>query len=192
MTRGPTKGYVEALEHRLQVTEGLLLRLLSHISDPVLSSIFPEDSLSSNETDYAPLARLEKKGFEEWSQFPLETAQDIRKWQRVCSGQGDDRLDNQTVAECSPAKVHRGVKRKNMDEHEQEQSSSPVTFGQCPIRQLSGPGHRTTFAEIGSETPGHSDHGVGGSDNAQDVSATQTRSFWDGAPSISFQQQFLW
>jgi hypothetical protein len=191
MTRGPAKGYVEALEHRLQVTEGLLLKLLSHISDPVLSSISPEDSLSSNGPGYAPLARLEKKGIEEWSQFPLDTAQGIRKWQRVCTGQEGDGLDNQSVG--SPAEVLRGVKRKNMDDYEQEQSSSPVTYEQRSIRKgFSGPGHRTTFAEIGSETPGHSNHGVGGSDNAQNVSATQTRSSWDGAPSISFQQQFLW
>ncbi|KAJ5219217.1 uncharacterized protein N7498_001316 [Penicillium cinerascens] len=84
LRRGPAKGYVEALEHRLQVTESVLLRLLSQVSDPELSHIFPEDSLLGDTgTGYAPLARLEKKGVEEWSQFPLDSAENIRKWQRV-------------------------------------------------------------------------------------------------------------
>ena len=176
------------------MTEGVLLRLLSQVSDPELSNILPEDSLLGDGTGYAPLARLEKKGVEEWSRFPLDSVQGIRKWQRVCTGQGNDRLDSQSVEpESSSTEVQGGVKRNMMDSHEQEQPSSPITSGNPPRRQpLSGPGHRAAFAEIGSETPGRSDHGIGGSDYAQDVNAMQTRSSWDGAPSISFQQQFLW
>ncbi|KAJ5139680.1 hypothetical protein N7448_003088 [Penicillium atrosanguineum] len=192
--RGPARGYVEALEHRLQMTEGVLLRLLSQVSDPDLSNIFPGDSLLGDRTGYAPLARLEKKGVEEWSQFPLDSVQSVRKWQRVCTSQGSDRPDSQSVeSECSSTEVHGGVKRNTKDTHEQEQSSSPTSSVKAAGQQpLSGPGNRAAFAEIGSDTPDHMDHRVSGSDYAQDVNAMQTRSSWDGAPSISFQQQFLW
>jgi hypothetical protein len=190
-TRGPAKGYVEALEHRLQVTESVLLRLLSRVSGPELSTIFPEDSLLSDGTDYAPLARLEKKGVKEWSQFPLDTAHNIRKWQRVCTGQGSDGSDGQAVEPECFSPVHHGVKR-SMENHEQEQSASPIAFGKTSGRHsLSGPGHRATFAERGSETPNHSDRGASVS-YGQDTHTIQARSSWDGAPSISFQQQFLW
>ena len=191
-TRGPAKGYVEALEHRLQVTEGVLLRLLSQVSDPALSHIFPEDSLLGDTgTGYAPLARLEKKGVEEWSQFPLDSAQNIRKWQRVCTDQGSNGSGSPTVESENPPTVQGGVKRNRLESHEQEHPSSPISFRQPSRQSLSGPGHRATFEEIGSETLGHSDRGVSGSYD-QDDNAMQTRSSWDGAPSISFQQQFLW
>lgn len=191
-TRGPAKGYVEALEHRLQVTESVLLRLLSQVSDPELSHIFPEDSLLGDTgTGYAPLARLEKKGAEEWSQFPLDSAQNIRKWQRVCTRQGSNGSGSPTVEPENSSTVHGGVKRNRLESHEQEHPSSPISFQQPSRQSLAGPGHRATFEAIGSETQGHSDRGVSGS-YEQDVNAMQTRSSWDGAPSISFQQQFLW
>lgn len=176
------------------MTESLLLRLLSQVSDPELSRILPEDLLLGDGTGYAPLARLDKKGVEEWSRFPLDSVQSIRKWQRVCTGQGNNSPDSQSVEpEPSSKEVQGGVNRNMMDAREQEQSSSSITSGDPTRRQpLSGPGHRAGFAEIGSEIPGRSDHGIGGSDYAQDVNAMQTHSSWDGAPSIRFQQQFLW
>lgn len=191
-TRGPARGYVESLEHRLQVTEGVLLRLLSRVSDPELSHIFPEDSLlSDTETGYAPLARLGKKGVEEWSQFPLDSAQNIRNWQRVCTGQESNGSGSPAVGSENSSTVHGGVKWNRLESHEQEHPSSPISFRQPPRQLLSGPGHRSTSEAIGSEAQGHFDHGVSGSSD-QDVNAMQTRSSWDGAPSISFQQQFLW
>ncbi|KAL2835308.1 hypothetical protein BJY01DRAFT_252774 [Aspergillus pseudoustus] len=70
--RGPAKGYIDALEHRLQETEGLLLGLLEQVSD---------SKLSSSITHITVQPRPGKRGSEYWKRFPLRSVEDIRSWQ---------------------------------------------------------------------------------------------------------------
>lgn len=118
---GPAKGHVEALEHRLQVTEGVLLRLLSQVSDAQLSNAFPRDGAAVSRDSagtYMPLARLDRRGIDEWSQFPLDNAQNIREWQHLLIGQSP--VDSGTPpSKTDQSSVHRhqnsGVKRKHQE-----------------------------------------------------------------------------
>ncbi|KAJ5579253.1 hypothetical protein N7450_008120 [Penicillium hetheringtonii] len=118
---GPTKGHVEALEHRLQVTEGALLRLLSQVSDSQLSNAFPRDGATNrdgNLATYMPLSRLERRGADDWSHFPLDSAQNVRDWQHFLVGQSSmDAGFPPYEAEQSPVlrQGNSGVKRKHSD-----------------------------------------------------------------------------
>ncbi|KAL2871039.1 Zn(II)2Cys6 transcription factor domain-containing protein [Aspergillus lucknowensis] len=70
--RGPAKGYIEALEHRLYETENLLMGLLEQVSDSQLASGIPHAT-----------AHLQsgKRGSEHWKRFPLRSVHEIRSWQ---------------------------------------------------------------------------------------------------------------
>ncbi|CAG8893016.1 unnamed protein product [Penicillium egyptiacum] len=81
LRRGPEKGYAEALENRLQLTESILLNLLPHVTDEQLSAAIPRESSGT----YVPFPRLEKRGIESWPQFPLDTPHGIRRWQQACT-----------------------------------------------------------------------------------------------------------
>lgn len=87
LRRGPEKGYTEALENRLQLTESILLNLLPHVSDEQLSAAIPprESSRGHAAGTYVPFPRLEKGGIDTWSQFPLDTSHGIRRWQKACT-----------------------------------------------------------------------------------------------------------
>ncbi|KAL2822602.1 hypothetical protein BJX63DRAFT_427163 [Aspergillus granulosus] len=69
---GPAKGYIEALEHRLHETEGLLLGLLEQVSDSQISSSIPHVPTQS---------RSGKRGSEYWKRFPLRSVEGVRSWQ---------------------------------------------------------------------------------------------------------------
>ncbi|KAJ5586885.1 uncharacterized protein N7459_002650 [Penicillium hispanicum] len=114
---GPPKGYFEALEKRLQMTENVLLQLLSQVPDAQLSSTFPEAAVSTNATDSAdkPLTRLQKKGIEEWAQFPLDTAHNIRKWQHTCMGQEHNNTSSQRRIEAEPLPPTDRPKRRRLN-----------------------------------------------------------------------------
>jgi hypothetical protein len=88
-TSGPAKGYIEALEHRLQETESVLLKILPHLSHTQLSSIIADSGSSILATVngtpiYTPISPMRKRGGEYWKSFPLSTAENIRKWQQDC------------------------------------------------------------------------------------------------------------
>ncbi|KAL4741907.1 hypothetical protein BDV11DRAFT_167815 [Aspergillus similis] len=79
LKRGPTKGYIEALERRLQETEGLLLGLLEQVPDSQLA-----ESIPVPHHDPPAQLRSAKRGSEYWKLFPLRSVQGIRAWQEDC------------------------------------------------------------------------------------------------------------
>lgn len=163
LRRGPEKGYAEALENRLQLTEGILLNLLPHVSDEQLSTAIPH---RESRGSYVPFPRLEKRGIESWSQFPLDTSHGIRMWQQAC-----------TESERVSSEVQ-GSKRR----HLQNQSPGGSVQTATPIREIDG---------IFNETPNRPVLESAG--NAREESAPVDRmSSWQGAPSFEFQRQFLW
>ncbi|KAJ9374484.1 transcriptional regulator family: Fungal Specific TF [Paecilomyces variotii] len=110
LKRGPAKGYIETLEHRLHETEHLLLKLLGHVSDDELSKILSEgkvttssisnpnsnsksntnldvDQNQKNNLIIPPLSlssTTRKTGAEYWKRFPLSSTESIRRWERDC------------------------------------------------------------------------------------------------------------
>ncbi|EXJ69788.1 uncharacterized protein A1O5_06859 [Cladophialophora psammophila CBS 110553] len=103
--KGPAKGYIEGLEHRLHEAESLLLALLPIISTEQLKCA--TDSLSSSPSTTnlnilglktrdspspgphamrsSPPVLNKKTGIEYWESFPLDTVENIRKWQEDCA-----------------------------------------------------------------------------------------------------------
>ena len=159
LRRGPEKGYAEALENRLQLTESILLNLLPHISDEQLSAAIPRGSGGT----HVPFPRLEKRGIENWSHFPLDSPQGIRRWQQACT-------ESESVGE-----EMQGSKRRRLQSAQLSTTRDiDETFNgtcngipNCP----------------GSET----------SDNTNEGNGTVERmSSWQGAPSFEFQRRFLW
>lgn len=102
---GPAKGYIEGLEHRLHEAESLLLALLPVITTEQLN--YATDSLDLTPSSANTLGvkirdsqsprpqnvrrsppNLNKKtGIEYWESFPLDTVENIRKWQEDCTSQ---------------------------------------------------------------------------------------------------------
>ncbi|KAL1874748.1 hypothetical protein VTK73DRAFT_225 [Phialemonium thermophilum] len=88
--RGPVKGYVEALEHRLEVTENALLRLLAVSDEERLALAFRPDSepvvtlprvQSVASADAGSRAEVSKADLlAHWEQFPLTNLDEIRHW----------------------------------------------------------------------------------------------------------------
>lgn len=203
------------------MTENALLRLLLQVSDTQLVEAFPSHGSVDSEspTGYTPLARIGKKGIDEWAQFPLNTADNVRKWQRVCTGQ-DATGPSQLVLREEQSLIHSDYlsdrKRKrlalevsenrSLEEHVQSSdapnsrrgceasSSSPI----APYRAQKQPRHpakaqRTPNID-GTELDETETVNIGAFPrvrNAQPFTA-QTGSSWDGAPSLEFQQRFLW
>ncbi|KND93719.1 hypothetical protein TOPH_01893 [Tolypocladium ophioglossoides CBS 100239] len=87
---GLTKGYVEALEHRLEITEDALLQILSVAGDDIVESAYGSGGiLGKNPSGAACAVRASITGRREvrktdflarWEQFPLSTADDVRIW----------------------------------------------------------------------------------------------------------------
>ncbi|UKZ60874.1 uncharacterized protein TrAtP1_002142 [Trichoderma atroviride] len=82
--RGPAKGYIEALEQRLAVTEAVLLQLLQVSGDSVLQDAFKHEpgrrtdvlnmaSAATTTTDAAGRIEAKKTGtIAHWDNFPPE------------------------------------------------------------------------------------------------------------------------
>jgi hypothetical protein len=209
------------VEHRLQVTENALLRLLSQVSNAQLVEAFPNDSSSegTGPCGYVPLSRIERKGIEDWALFPLDTADNIRKWQKSCVGQGATSPPHQLVGnKYSPSRSScpSGQKRK----HSALEGSSNRPFeGPVELSGASDSSHgfqswstsptalqraqeRPLFAQQAQKDPNANtseDYEVETADIGhyppieEDKAVTSpTSSSWDGAPSLNFQQKFLW
>ncbi|KAJ5374123.1 hypothetical protein N7517_006129 [Penicillium concentricum] len=161
LRRGPEKGYAEALENRLKLTESILLNLLPHVSDEQLSAAIPRREIQDHGTGtYVPFPRLEKRGIESWSQFPLDTSHGIRKWQQACTEPESVGLETQ------------GSKKRRL---QNERSDGSV--------QIS-----TTIGEIDGIFNETSNRPVDSSGNAREERAPVERmSSWQGAPSVEFQ-----
>ncbi|KAM0450505.1 hypothetical protein ACHAO4_006483 [Trichoderma viride] len=92
MMGGPAKGYIEALEQRLAVTEAVLLQLLQVSGDSVLQDAFKHEpgrrtdvvnmaSAATTTTDAAGRIEAKKTGtIAHWDNFPLNTADDVKRW----------------------------------------------------------------------------------------------------------------
>ncbi|PTB44991.1 uncharacterized protein TrAFT101_000466 [Trichoderma asperellum] len=90
--RGPAKGYIEALEQRLAVTETVLLQLLQVSNDNVLQDAFKREpsrrtdvvnmaATTTTTTDAAGRIEAKKTGtIAHWDNFPLNTADDVKRW----------------------------------------------------------------------------------------------------------------
>jgi hypothetical protein len=101
--RGPAKGYIEGLEHRLHEAESLLLALLPIISTEQLKcatdtladgpstinipGLKTRDSQSPgpHAMRSSPPVLNKKTGIDYWESFPLDTVENIRKWQDDCA-----------------------------------------------------------------------------------------------------------
>jgi hypothetical protein len=85
--RGPAKGYIEGLEHRLRETESLLLQLLPAVTEDYLEAVITDHEGSparSTTTLRRPILN-NKTGVEYWEQYPLDSPESIRRWQQDCS-----------------------------------------------------------------------------------------------------------
>lgn len=90
--RGPAKGYIEGLEHRLHEAETLLLQLLPVVSldqlNTATSNLLAEpgnrDSPDRLNRSSPPVLN-KKTGIEYWETFPLDTVENIRRWQQDCA-----------------------------------------------------------------------------------------------------------
>jgi hypothetical protein len=196
-----------------------LLKLLSQVSNAQLLEAFPPHSSFEGEgATYMPLARIQKKGIEDWAQFPLDTADNIRKWQQVCTGQDATSPSHQVLGteDSSPRSAYpSGRKRKHLAleesrirpfeerskfsgasnlpyEHE-AWSSSPIALYPAPKRPFvhveTQPTPNVIRREPDELENADTVHSFLPGDQAL---AAQTISSWDGAPSLSFQQRFLW
>ncbi|KKK12262.1 hypothetical protein ARAM_002698 [Aspergillus rambellii] len=159
LKRGPAKGYIESLEHRLYGTENLLLGLLTQVSDTQLAAGI------RHSTNIWP--RPTQRGSRYWKQFPLLSVPDIRAWQ------GDCQQDTQLGSTSTPL---------------QSLAQSPTTSGELPVsteeHSRSGEPEPEPEPEP-SPAPAES--------LQLRISEPQNHpSVWSGAPSLHFQQQFLW
>ncbi|RAK81080.1 Zn(II)2Cys6 transcription factor domain-containing protein [Aspergillus fijiensis CBS 313.89] len=238
LKRGPAKGYIEALEHRLQETESLLLKFLAHMSDAQISS-----SIHSAQSDihpgmtaarspppsYTPSSRSGKRGTEYWKQFPLNSVQDVRAWQQDClnqeqrPGSGRNSADRAVTSvsdilnsrdseplresshepsdyrpaaasrsELPPLTPYRANVYARLDEGSEpakEPISSlenhPEAYREREAEPHSGP--MFPAIQLPRISCSQSDHLRG-----HGLSTPQAPSLWRGAPSVSFQQQYLW
>ncbi|OTA08852.1 hypothetical-protein [Trichoderma parareesei] len=103
--RGPAKGYIEALEHRLAVTEAVLLQLLQVSDDSLLQDAFKHEPAkradvpsaaaiaTTTTTDAAGRIEAKKTGtIAHWDSFPLNTADEVKRWAGEVLGRRADAL----------------------------------------------------------------------------------------------------
>ncbi|PTB70324.1 hypothetical protein BBK36DRAFT_1173878 [Trichoderma citrinoviride] len=103
--RGPAKGYIEALEHRLAVTEAVLLQLLQVSDDSLLQDAFKHEPArradvlntaamaTTTTTDAAGRIEAKKTGtIAHWESFPLNTADEVKRWAGEVLGRSADAL----------------------------------------------------------------------------------------------------
>ncbi|WZH39142.1 uncharacterized protein QYS62_000050 [Fusarium acuminatum] len=105
---GPAKGYTKALECRLQETELALLQLLMSSKEETITKAFHPESKSIarvyHEQLYDQLAEHDSPGGSEkqralrdqWEQFPLQTASDMKHWTERLKQSGEYQPHNDT------------------------------------------------------------------------------------------------
>jgi len=104
MHRGPAKGYIEGLEHRLKETESLLLQLLPVVTEDYLEAVTTDHEGSPSRSTTAPRRPMlnNKTGVEYWEQYPLDSLENIRRWQQDCS---EGRLSYRNSAQSSQERL---------------------------------------------------------------------------------------
>jgi hypothetical protein len=85
---GPARGYIEGLEHRLRETESLLLQILPVVPEDYLEAVTTDRKGSPDRSITTPRRPMlnNKTNVEYWEQFPLDSNENIRRWQQDCSG----------------------------------------------------------------------------------------------------------
>lgn len=139
--RGPAKGYIEGLEHRLHDAESLLLQVLPHVSTEQLqaatSSLANQDTHESGRDSpdrrSSPPVLNKKTGIEYWENFPLTSVAGIRRWQQDCEMHGASHTSNNSSSAAKADKL-------------EPRDSSPAS------RALSGEAMRQKRSSL----PGHS------------------------------------
>lgn len=206
---GPAKGYIEMLEQRLHETEETLLMVLSRISDEQLLDVPMPD-----QPNYVPFLRQEKKGTDYWKEFPLNTAHNIRKWQYDNQKSSNSRRNSRqrtidTNATIGPSDT--AIPRTTADSHIQRnrsdsgsasnvsQRASLIDAQHTPRRAWNmartlPAGQRANGEASRSRTPAHSQNESLSEAIGQSTASNVPRepSQWSEAPSIKFQEQFLW
>lgn len=83
----PAKGYIEGLEQRLHHAEQLLLQVLPLVTTEQLATVTADtqNGASPNGNRATPPLLNKKTGIEYWEQYPLDTAESIRRWQDDCA-----------------------------------------------------------------------------------------------------------
>lgn len=172
-----------------------------------------EESNNANRS-YVPFLRLSARGAEYWKKYPLNTARNIREWQHDCVSQekkSDEPNRIQSEPMHTPANMP-AAKQDNQDgttdgaqdnlgsgyrttlshdvsRHETQtvhpEASPPLPLH--PHASTSQPGKHKRSTERQSlllNSPSHQ--------SPTDSDISQQPSLWTGAPSIKFQEQFLW
>lgn len=171
-----------------------------------------KESSNANRS-YVPFLRLSARGAEYWKKYPLDTARNIREWQYDCvSQEKSDELNGiqsepmHTPANTPTAKQdnqddmtdeaqnnlgfgYRATLSHEVSQHE-AQTVHPEASPPLPQQQhasTSQPGKRKRSTErqsLQSNSPSQQ--------SPTDNNISQQPSLWTGAPSIKFQEQFLW
>lgn len=136
MRSGPTKGYTEALEHRLEATEDALMRLLALADMDSISSAFrhqdSNDRVSgTSESHYMARSAEDKASLmAQWDDYPLGTAEDLQRWATIRLGT----INLRAVREGGP------------DDDEEETPVGEIT-NRCIAQAPPNPSHLTPSIE---------------------------------------------
>ena len=146
-SRGPAKGYIEGLEHRLHEAETLLLQLLPLVSSDQLASAASaansttNNGVSRDSPDHmnnrsSPPVLNKKTGIEYWENFPLDTVDNIRRWQQDCALHSHFKDDHHHRAGSSrPASVDVA---EHVSTHSRKGSSIPQQYRSMSTDSYSG------------------------------------------------------
>lgn len=209
ISSGPIKGYTEALEHRLEVTENALLRILSVIEPTVLQAAFhnrenpsntdEELNASSAAKDVSLVRSSEDKSalMAHWDEYALDNADSILRWSSVVRNSRDkcsDDLDS----------IYDGGASKELDGADDSRAravlrsavggeSGMLSAGRRQIQQLPKPGRPESLAPIDPELaePGNSQQIQAGSRSGQPLVSNHTHGQISNV-SQDFRQQYLW
>ncbi|KAK5211364.1 hypothetical protein LTR41_002824 [Exophiala xenobiotica] len=169
--RGPAKGYIEGLEHRLHEAESLLLALLPVITTEQLDcatdslgftpspanthGVKARDSQSPRPQNVrrTPPNLNKKTGIEYWDSFPLDTVENIRKWQEDCTLQStaqSQSLSRNSISGDDP--IPRDVMKNAFNSAQNSRPSSVDNSTQQHARSQSGAFRSMSTDSYGSGT----------------------------------------
>ncbi|KAL4891644.1 hypothetical protein BDV59DRAFT_181391 [Aspergillus ambiguus] len=215
LKRGPEKGYIEALELRFRETETLLLRVLCQISDEQLFTAIAHDTSVEEDpkSSERSFTRPAKPGSEYWRNFPLDTVLHIREWQLDSLNQDNYRstykeaaIDSKmaTTSPTAPPAFRSAKCRRGADTSQEDleldnsiylsaRASLPDPAGLTfPVEMRRGGPQLFTNVESPTLQPTNIDGPKLQDHGGPKPRKHEERSSWSGAPSLTFQEQFLW
>lgn len=142
---GPAKGYIEGLEHRLHEAETLLLQLLPLVSSDQLASAanaansttngMTRDSPDHMNNRSSPPALNKKTGIEYWENFPLDSVDNIRRWQQDCALHSHFKDEHHRAGSSRPASTDVA---EHVSTHSRKGSSIPQQYRSMSNDSYSG------------------------------------------------------